>query len=501
MSELRVLSAAYNAQVCLRMLSACMQAQRDWSSALEGVVVLDTGVIVATEPAWQNHMQTLCNLASEAMLHYPQLEWALADIVVIRQWLTDGDATRRELARRAALSIDAETLAKQALLDIVMDALAQGASDIHFRMAGLEARIAYRIHGQLVHQAARSRTSVTEAIAAALNTQSDDFHEVFDERKVTGASITLQLPDSGMPIRIRSQKSPCRDGFSVTLRLQVTPEHKSWSLRELGFPIYRARQLREMMGQATGLLLISGPTGHGKTTTLAALNGEVPLSRKVIALEDPIEIIQPHIEQKHVSSEGDPEAFAQMIRSVLREDPDIIEVSEIRDAVTAQAAISAAMTGHLVVSTVHATDAIGIIARLYDLGCSALQLSQPNLIAGLLAQRLLPVLCEHCKCSGSHSRWGKVFRQHSAGCSECGYTGIAGRMAISELVIPDEKAAHYIREQKLSTWYEELLQQGWDGMACEAALGIQQGHLDPEHAEQFIPNFHQPRQRRVPSHA
>ncbi len=491
MALLPVLKSLGAAQVCMRLLPLCMRVQEKWNSAAEGVVILDNGTLLATEAAWQRYPQMLCNLANEGKLVYPSLQWALADSAFVRQCLADGDASRRELARRAALALDAETLAKQSLLDIVSDAYSQGASDIHFRMTGSEARIAYRIHGQLRHQTARSRTSVTEAIAAALNTQSDDFHDVFDESQVTGASITLTLPDSGLPIRIRSQKSPCRDGFSVTLRLQADSTARALTLSELGFASERAKRLQHIMGQATGLLLISGPTGHGKTTTLAALNREVPATRKVVSLEDPIEIIQPRIEQKYVSTDNNPEAFAHMIRSVLREDPDVIEVSEIRDLATAKAAVTAATTGHLVVSTVHATDAVGILSRLYDLGVSSLQLSQPHLFAGLLAQRLLPKLCSSCKERVQDNRWGTVYRQSKSGCEQCNFTGSNGRIAISELIVPNEEATTFIREQKLSQWCASLAQQGWDSMACEAFMWVQRGVLDPSYAAELIPGYAQ----------
>src|SRR5690554_2329358 len=424
-------------QACPALLDESLAAQQGWQRHEEGVVVLDSGILLASPAAWQHQLQSICNLNALVSVRYPAVEWASADIAIVRKFVADADAVRRDRMAQAQAVGDPQTMARQALLDIVTDAHRLRATDIHLRMTGSEARIAYRIDGLLYQQASRSRTSVTEAVAAALNTQSDDFREVFDERQMSGASISLTIPDSGERLRIRTQKSPCRDGFSVTMRIQASEQQRIPDLYHLGFSPARIAQLQQVMVQATGLLLISGPTGHGKTTTLAALNRLVPESRKVISLEDPVEIIKPQIEQKFVPTDQDPLAFAHMIKSVLSEDPDLVEVSEIRDVETAKAGITAALTGHLVISTIHANDAMGIVSRLIDLGLAPTQLSQPGLFAGLLAQRLLPKLCLSCKREQHHPLWGRVCKQYSEGCEACQHTGLQGRLAISELIIPD----------------------------------------------------------------
>ncbi|MCO4322023.1 GspE/PulE family protein [Aliidiomarina quisquiliarum] len=478
-------------QACPVLLDETLAAQEHWQSNEQGVVILDSGILLASPAAWAQQLQSICNLHVLVAERYPSVEWGSAEIAIVRKFLADADAVRRDRIAQAQSTGDTQTMARQALLDIVVDAHRMRATDIHLRMTGSEARISYRIDGLLYHQASRSRTSVTEAVAAALNTQSDDFREVFDERHMSGASISLTLPDSGENIRIRTQKSPCRDGFSVTMRLQASEQQRVPDLYSLGFAPSRVLQLRHVMSQATGLLLISGPTGHGKTTTLAALNRLVPKSRKIISLEDPIEIIQPNIEQKFVPTDQDPYAFAHMIRSVLREDPDLVEVSEIRDMHTANAGISAALTGHLVVSTIHANDAIGIISRLLDLGLTATQLSQPGLFAGLLAQRLLPKLCVNCSKPVNHPQWGAVKEQSSSGCATCQLTGLQGRVAISELIVPNSHASKWIQDLNIVHWQESLRRNGWDSMAFNASELICQGVVDPRHAEELVPGMNE----------
>lgn len=489
MRRIERVSELGSVQACPILLDLTLAAQKQWDSHDQGAVILDNGLLLASLEAWHQNMQALCNLTARAERHYPSLSWGVGPIAMIRKYLADADAFRRDRLAQANLSGETQSMAKRALLDIVVDAYRVRATDIHLRMTGSEARIAYRIDGMLYHQATRSRTSVTEAVAAALNTQSDDFREVFDERQMSGASISLILPDSGERLRIRTQKSPCRDGFSVTMRIQASEQQRVPDLYSLGFTPNRVSQLQQVMAQATGLLLISGPTGHGKTTTLAALNRLVPESRKVISLEDPVEIIQPHIEQKFVPTAQNPRAFAQMIKSVLREDPDLVEVSEIRDVETAKAGISAALTGHLVISTIHANDAMGIISRLIDLGLAPSQLSQPGLFAGLLAQRLLPKLCSDCKQELEHPAWGHVCIQNQAGCTACQHTGLLGRVAVSELIIPDTYAMKWIQQQDFVSWQEVLQQQGWDSMAFNASELIYQRIVDPKHAEELVPRL------------
>ncbi|RTE86876.1 MULTISPECIES: GspE/PulE family protein [Gammaproteobacteria] len=476
-------------QACPKLLNMCLQATHKWSDSSLAIVVLDNGYLLASESVWSSEQMLITRIDAQARLHYPTLHWAKCESALIRQTLTESDAIRRERSESLSFDESNQSMAKQALIDIVMDAHRQQATDIHLRMVGREARIAYRIHGQLYRQPSRSRTSVTEAIAAALNTQSEDFREVFDERHLSGASISLVMPDSGQTMRIRTQKSPCRDGFSVTLRLQPSEQRSLPELYQLGFSPSRIDVIKRVVGQASGLFFISGPTGHGKTTTLAAINSCIPASRKIVSLEDPIEIIQPEIEQKFVSSEQDIHAFANMIKAVLREDPDLVEISETRDLQTANASISAALTGHLVASTIHATDAVGIISRLHDLGVSLEKLSQPGLFAGLLAQRLLPRLCTQCKQEHHSPQWGKHAVQSENGCKACHFTGLTGRVAVSELIIPDERASVWIKQGDWDTWKRNLAKSGWDAMAVDAMLLVRQQLVDPHHAYELVPGL------------
>jgi len=471
----------------------CMELQDSWKSQQKSVVVLDSGKLVASELCWTTELQELMNIDSLCRGTYSRLEWCIAPVDLIREALTEGDAKIKERISGVQSSVNQQTSAKQVLMDIVLDALRKNATDIHFRLTGSEARVAFRISGALLSQGARSRTSITEALAAVLNTESDDFQSVFDEHSLNAASITLPVPAEagyeGKEVRIRAQKSPCLDGFTVTLRLQTAKSINIPDLSALGFSAEATFKLRELMKNPSGLILISGPTGHGKTTSLAALNTLIPGDRKIISLEDPIEIIQPAVEQKFVPTDQNPEAFPAMIKVVMREDPDVIEVSEIRDLETARAAITAALTGHLVLSTIHANSSLGIISRLMDLGITAAQLSQPDLLVGLLAQRLVPRLCSSCKQKENHPVWGECSRRNPSGCPGCAHSGHIGRVLVSELVTTELSELESGCLPDFGPVKRRLAQTGCGSMATETLWLIRQQQVDPVVALEIVPGL------------
>ncbi len=475
--------------VAPQMLEHCLDFFNQWNDPEVVAVVLEDGRLLASSKAWRKYYIDLQKIVFAARNICPVKNSCEGAAAMIREILTDADGQRRALEIQAGFTEYGENLAQQTLSDIVTEALAMNATDIHLRMSGQEARISFRIDGLLCWQGNRSRVFVTEVVAAALNTQSDDCSDVFDERSISAASISLALPEPHGEVRIRAQKSPCRDGFTVTLRLQKSSQRELPELTSLGFANDTIAALKRLMQQSIGLILISGPTGHGKTTTLAAMNRLLPKTRKVISLEDPIEIVQPAIEQKFVANTTEHSAFSAMLKVVLREDPDVVEVSEIRDLETATSAISAALTGHLVASTIHANDAIGIVPRLLDIGLNAVQLSQPGLLAGLIAQRLLPRLCQYCRIKDKSVHYGVLWQRSEQGCEHCQHRGVVGRVVISEVLVPGEDSGRYIREQDFHAWREHLLKRGWKSLAREAEILVKQGVVSLNDACEIVPNM------------
>lgn len=446
------------------VLDACLAVTENALDEDVAVMVTKEGLIVASAAAWQAAQLAIGNLT---MLMSQQgvasCYFLLGDAREIRTVLHDADASRRQkLNQSSQLQLD-HTRAQQALEDLVHQALTLNASDIHLLFDQQQASLSFRVHGRMAGRVERTRETLVAAIAAALNTRSDDFHELFDEQRLSSASINVTLVRDGKPqrIRLRVQKSPTRNGFAVTMRIQ-REQQQVLRLQDLGLPTAIAAGLRLLIEQPAGMLLIAGPTGQGKTTTLAAINLLIPPDSKVISLEDPIEIIQPHIEQKPVLADHPDLNFANMVKVALREDPDVISISEIRDQGTARAAYTAALTGHLVTATIHAHDSFGVIQRLLDLGLSASALAQPGVLRGILAQRLVVEYCDRCDVDAP-----------AVDCSRCNGTGITGRRYLGELLQLNEKIRQRIRDGRLADCRQELLEEGWLGLD-EQLAGLHQ---------------------------
>lgn len=435
--------------VHLALLACCLEVSEMYQQHDVAVIIGSDGVLIATAAAWQTQLLALMNLVALANQHGLIIKaWFIADARSIRGLLHDADAKRQQGGFKETIELD-HTRAQQALEDLVLQALVLEASDIHLLFLPSHAALAFRVHGRLVGQAERHRETMAGAIAAALNTRSEDFRELFDEQRLSSASISISVMHENemKNIRLRVQKSPTRNGFAVTMRLQNEVQ-QAVALEQLGLAQHQLMALQQLLQQPAGLLVVAGPTGQGKTTTLAAINWAIPRTAKVISLEDPIEIIQPYIEQKPVIADHDELNFANMVRVALREDPDVISISEIRDTATAKAAYTAALTGHLVTATVHAHDTFGVIQRLLDLGLSAESLAQVGVLRGILAQRLLPTFCVACEGT-------------DRGCPDCRGSGVTGRRLVAELLVVDERVRAAIREGELEDCRNALLGDGW----------------------------------------
>lgn len=450
------------AQLSEPILDYCLQFVERWHASDAAIIATDSGNLIASKQAWQQHQLELtnlrCLLAKQGIELYAE---GVAAATTIRTLLHDADARRLQDTRDDHLNFD-RTQAQQALEDIVQEGIQLNASDIHLLFLPSHATLSYRVDGRLLRNLRRSREILTAAIAAALNTHSDDFHQVFDERRLSSASISLSVRSQHgvQQVRLRTQKSPTRDGFAVTMRIQR--DQQVAKFETLKFPPDIVAALRLTIERPTGLVLVVGPTGHGKTSTLAALHLSVPPDLKVISLEDPIEIIQPHIEQKPVTADHPEFNFSNMIKVALREDPDVISISEIRDQATAQAAYTAALTGHLVFATMHAYDAFGALQRLQDLGVSLAALAQPDVLRGIVAQRLLQHRCDTCSSA------------MATNCASCEGTAKHGRRLLVEYLPMSDKLRAGMLTGNMIAAREQLEQQGWQGLRQQLKEPLQQ---------------------------
>jgi general secretion pathway protein E len=252
--------------------------------------------------------------------------------------------------------------------------------------------------------------------------------DISEKRLPQDGRISLRI--GGRAVDVRVSTLPSSHGERAVLRLLDKGETK-FTLEGLGMGGDTLERFNKLVQQPHGIVLVTGPTGSGKTTTLYASLGRIDTSTtNVLTVEDPVEYELAGIGQTQVNAKIDL-TFAKALRALLRQDPDVIMIGEIRDFETAQIAVQASLTGHLVLATLHTNDAPSAVTRLTDMGIEPFLLSSSLL--GVLAQRLVRKLCPHCKKQDARGRW------HPVGCNECGQSGYKGRTGVYELMVADEK--------------------------------------------------------------
>ncbi|MFY8130510.1 MAG: GspE/PulE family protein, partial [Burkholderiaceae bacterium] len=333
---------------------------------------------------------------------------------------------------------------------ILSDAVQRQASDIHFEPEQGFVRIRYRIDG-VMRQIRALHSQYWNAMLVRLKVMSS--MDIAETRAPQDGRISLFLQGRQVDFRVAVQ--PTTHGENVVLRI-LDRLRGLVALNQMGLLPDQMETLQLMMARPEGIILVTGPTGSGKTTTLySILNSLNDESVNIMTLEDPVEYPLNMVRQTNLA-EGVKMDFATGIRSMMRQDPDIILVGEIRDHDTAEMALRAAMTGHQVYSTLHTNSALGTIPRLLDLGLTP-EILAGNLI-GVVAQRLVRKLCRHCK-----TPYEPDSALHRAeGCEHCDYQGYRGRLALMEIIKVDSDIDSLIARRAT---YRELVD-------CARAKGI-----------------------------
>lgn len=333
---------------------------------------------------------------------------------------------------------------------VLTQAIKQSASDIHFETFDERLVIRFRIDGML-----REVLEPPRGLASLLTSRVKIMAklDIAEKRLPQDGRISLKI--AGRSVDVRVSTIPTHYGERIVLRL-LDKEAAPLDLTRLGMASETLQIMRHLIAQPHGILLITGPTGSGKTTTLyGILNSLNDATRNILTVEDPIEYYLSGIGQTQVNPKIGM-TFARGLRAILRQDPDIVMVGEIRDLETVEMAIQASLTGHLVLSTLHTNSAIGAIARLRDMGAEPFLLS--STIIGVAAQRLVRVLCANCKVAeiaDTHARelLGMTSAEPiqiytSRGCDRCGQTGFHGRTGIYEIIAIDEKLRAMIHSKQ-----------------------------------------------------
>ncbi len=301
-----------------------------------------------------------------------------------------------------------------------------GASDIHLEVFENHSVVRYRVDGTL-RDIVNPRRALHNALVSRIKIMAS--LDIAEKRLPQDGRIALRV--GGRPIDVRVSTLPTGHGERAVLRL-LDKEAGRLELERLGMAPEVLRQLDALIHQPHGIVLVTGPTGSGKTTTLYAALGRLEASTtNILTVEDPIEYDLPGIGQTQVNSRIDL-TFAAALRAILRQDPDVIMIGEIRDLETAQIAVQASLTGHLVLATLHTNDAVSAVTRLVDMGVEPFLLA--STLQGVLAQRLVRKLCPHCKIS----RPDGTASLNPGGCAACGHTGYSGRTGVHELFSVDD---------------------------------------------------------------
>ena len=366
---------------------------------------------------------------------------------------------------------------------LLYNAVRDNASDIHIEPDDKKLRVRYRVDGRLyekmcppyqMHSALVSRVKIMAELDIAQRRLPQD----------GGIHVLVE----GRPIDLRVSVMPGNFGEKVVIRI-IDPQKVLFSLESLGFVYENLQLFRKVIQSPNGIVLVTGPTGSGKNTTLYAALSELNNEEvNICTVEDPVECNIAGINQFQVN-QGAGFQFSTALRSLLRQDPDIIMVGEIRDEATANIAVQAALTGHLVLSTLHTNDAPGAVTRLLDLGVAPYLLSA-SLIA-VLAQRLVRKICPNCKTEyepptsikkvveKDHGKIENFFR--GVGCKKCRNTGYAGRIAIQELFVPDEEIMEMINDRSsLKKLREKGLQNGMISLHSDGIEKVKAGIISIE---------------------
>ena len=347
---------------------------------------------------------------------------------------------------------------------ILRAGLLMHASDVHLDPGAESVRVRFRVDGEL-EDVLRIPAKMQNGLVSRLKVLAG--LDIAERRSPQDGGFTWRMGDPGggrfSPLDVRMATLPVRHGERVTLRLLETAAERL-TLDRLGFSPADHAAFSQVLAQPHGLVLLTGPTGSGKTTTLYAAIRQLLEGRplNILTVEDPVEYEIPGVSQAEVDS-SDKVNFAKALRSLLRHDPDVIMIGEIRDADSLDIAVKAALTGHLVLSTLHANGARGSVTRLTDMGLD------PHLVPATLrlavAQRLVRRLCGACKVPGERGFEAK-------GCAACGGRGYAGRVGLFELYDPATGRCTSLRDDArakvdagVTSWREVARAVGTDELA------------------------------------
>ena len=413
------------------VIATCEPYVREWEAELARIMRLEIKRVIANPQDINGFLVEFYNLARSVKSASELHGTALSDITNFEQLVQLGSSGK----------LDANDQHIVRLVDWLLQyAFDEGASDIHVEPRRDVANVRFRIDGVL-HQVYQIPTPVVAAMTSRIKILGR--MDVVEKRRPQDGRIKTRTSE-GEEIELRLSTMPTAFGEKLVMRI-FNPDVIVKDFKELGFSDDDRERWQKAVTHPHGIVLVTGPTGSGKTTTLYSTLKQLALPDvNVCTIEDPIEMVEPMFNQMQVTA-GIGLDFASGIRTLMRQDPDIVMVGEIRDLETADMAIQAALTGHLVLSTLHTNDSPSAVTRLLDLGVPPYLIH--STILGVMAQRLVRTLCPHCREAAEidADTWNMLISPwqaekpqqiyHAKGCLECRMTGYSGRVGIYEILL------------------------------------------------------------------
>jgi general secretion pathway protein E len=482
-TRFRILPVEVNAKEVV--VATCQPHLREWEAELARALRLQVRRVLANPQDIETYQVEFYNLARSVKGASQQRHAELNDIANFEQLV--------ELGRSGKLDANDQHIVH--IVDWLLQyAFEQRASDIHLEPRRDSGNVRFRIDGVL-HQVYQIPTPVMGAMVSRIKILGR--MDVVEKRRPQDGRIKTRTAD-GDEIELRLSTMPTAFGEKLVMRI-FSPDVLVKDFTELGFSEDEKRRWNALTAKPNGIVLVTGPTGSGKTTTLYSTLKQLALPDvNVCTIEDPIEMVEPQFNQMQVQA-GIGLDFAAGVRTLMRQDPDIIMVGEIRDRETADMAIQAALTGHLVLSTLHTNDAPSAVTRLLDIGVEPYLLA--STVLGILAQRLVRTFCPHCRQAAEleAQTWAwltqpwqaprpkQVYAAH--GCLECRMTGYLGRVGVYELMTLTDAQRKLIQTgADLTTLREQAVRDGMRPLRLSGALKVAAGQTSVDEVLRAAPS-------------
>lgn len=468
-----------------------LDEMRDWCMGEGNIVVLKSGNILSVDPTARQVQNCKSLMLTKGI--YPGQVFAsthkmIASLLMIR---AEEKGVETYLEAEAPRTV---SLQQKQLRELLSEALRRKVRRIHIQVRETSTQIRMRQQGVLQIYGEWSEKLGEELAALVFHKKENTpFNPLLPQE----AALTLNL--QGRDLRLFSKSVPAQDGFDFVMNLLTLRDERGLLLEELGYTEGQAQIIKSAMAFPSGIILIAGPEGSGKSTTLASCLGLVRETEKIYSLEESQENVIARATQVPVHHDR---TLASMGRIVLNMDPDVISLSEISDEESARLLVSACLRGHLVLSTLCASRALSIITRLRELNLSSSVLSDQAVLRGLSCQHLVVKLCPSCaipllKSKEQEARRPSLekalgsgvlekARVRGPGCNQCHYSGADGQMAMAEVIYVDEEGRNFILKNDLFGWEAYLQSKGFKSLFDRAVDLISQGVLDPLDAERTI---------------